>query len=141
MQTLICQQCSQPFQSADLRTFCSYLCRGKAQRGKPRSNRAHGDWQSKIYIAWRNMHYRCRSQEGYVAKGIAVCPPWFDYLAFKDWALANGYQEGLELDRKENHLGYFPANCRWVTKEKQSENRDFSQRGRAISEYRQRSNL
>lgn len=32
-----------------------------------------------------------------------------------DWAIKNGYREGLALDRKNNNKGYSPTNCRWVT--------------------------
>lgn len=29
-------------------------------------------------------------------------PEWLDFEAFYDWAIANGYQEGLEIDRIDN---------------------------------------
>ncbi|MDR3599375.1 MAG: hypothetical protein P4L49_02650 [Desulfosporosinus sp.] len=32
------------------------------------------------------------------------------------------FQEGLTLDRIENNEGYSPDNCRWATKQEQSEN-------------------
>lgn len=68
------------------------------------------------------MHQRCRKEASYITKGIKVCEEWKKYLVFKAWALENGYQKGLELDRKENHLGYSPSNCRWITHTEQQRN-------------------
>lgn len=33
------------------------------------------------------------------------------------WAINNGFEEGLTIDRIDANLGYNPLNCRWVTKE------------------------
>jgi hypothetical protein len=32
-------------------------------------------------------------------------------------------QEGLELDRIDNSKGYYPGNCRWVTRQENCNNR------------------
>ncbi len=62
------------------------------------------------------MKKRCVMYESYVARGIKVCEEWDkNFLAFKSWAEANGADPKLELDRKNNDLGYAPDNCRWVT--------------------------
>lgn len=37
--------------------------------------------------------------------------------------MANGYQEDLTIDRKENSIGYSPGNCRWTTREAQAWNK------------------
>jgi len=34
-------------------------------------------------------------------------------IAFYQWAFANGYKEGLHLDRIDNDLGYSSKNCRF----------------------------
>jgi hypothetical protein len=34
-------------------------------------------------------------------------------IAFYRWAFANGYKEGLHLDRIDNDLGYSSKNCRF----------------------------
>lgn len=37
--------------------------------------------------------------------------------------MANGYQEDLTIDRKDNDRNYCPDNCRWITLKKQQNNR------------------
>lgn len=96
------------------------------------SNYRHGDSvrgkRSKLYIIWAAMIDRAtninRADSKYYAdKGISVCEEWKDYTKFKEWALENGYQEGLSIDRKENSKGYEPSNCRWIPLKEQNSNK------------------
>jgi hypothetical protein len=65
----------------------------------------------------------------YGAKGIAVCDEWRDSPgAFYEWALANGYRDDLQIDHKENLLGYSAENCRWRTQGEQQNNRENNTR-------------
>ena len=51
----------------------------------------------------------------YAGRGIEVCEAWRrTRTLFFAWAQANGYQPGLQLDRRDNDRGYNPENCRWV---------------------------
>jgi hypothetical protein len=61
--------------------------------------------------------------ERYGKVGIKVCDGWHNPKVFIDWAIANGYSEDLTLDRKDNTLGYFPDNCRFLSREGQANNR------------------
>lgn len=57
----------------------------------------------------------------YGAKGISVFQDWLDNPThFEDWALANGYEDNLTIDRKNENKNYSPDNCRWITMEENS---------------------
>ncbi|MBQ6430832.1 MAG: hypothetical protein IJJ99_03020 [Oscillospiraceae bacterium] len=87
--------------------------------------------RNRLYNIWSGMHYRCEkpnasSYEFYGGRGICVCAEWsgkkgFDH--FREWAVAHGYADDLEIDRIDNDLGYEPANCRWVTHQENAFNR------------------
>ena len=60
----------------------------------------------------------------YGGRGITVCEEWRnDKMSFIEWALKNGYKEGLEIDRIDNDKGYSPDNCRFTTRLEQIHNR------------------
>ena len=58
----------------------------------------------------------------YGSRGIRVCDEWLDYSVFEQWAIANGYEDTLTIDRIDFNAGYNPDNCRWVSVETQSRN-------------------
>ncbi|MBQ7431271.1 hypothetical protein [Butyrivibrio sp.] len=67
------------------------------------------------------MKHRCYestddSYKYYGAKGIGICAEWLnDVFNFIQWALANGYQDNLTIDRRDNTKDYSPKNCHWTT--------------------------
>ena len=77
-------------------------------------NTIHGDAgknKSKLYETWKGTRKRCSNKNckdygNYGGRGIKVCKIWHDFRAFKEWALASGWQEGLELDRIDNNGDY-----------------------------------
>jgi hypothetical protein len=93
------------------------------------ANVKHGFSKSRLYIIWRGMLRRCHVPKSpdyawYGAKGIAVCAAWKnDFITFREWAMANGYDDSLTIDRIDGKGNYEPSNCRWATKETQSLNR------------------
>lgn len=44
-------------------------------------------------------------------------------MNFYNWAINNGYREGLSIDRIDNDKGYSPDNCRCATNKEQIRNR------------------
>ena len=92
------------------------------QLKRRKKNQQHGLTNTKLYNVWRNMKRRCASNNPpsfkyYRLRGITVWEEWeFDCMKFFDWAMKNGYKEGLELDRINNNGNYTPENCRFVTK-------------------------
>lgn len=59
----------------------------------------------------------------YADKGITVCDEWRHFKAFEEWAMANGWRRGLQVDRIDPSVGYCPQNCRLVTPLQNARNR------------------
>lgn len=82
-----------------------------------------------IRWAYNNMRYRChrtasRDYPRYGGRGITICEEWeHSYPHFHRWAIDNGYQIGLSLDRIDNNGNYCPENCRFTTMRNQARNR------------------
>ena len=81
----------------------------------------HGYKGTRLYNVWATIKGRCRCKSSgaypyYGAKGINVCDEWADdFVIFKDWALKNGYQKTLQIDRIDNDGNYCPENCQFIT--------------------------
>lgn len=80
----------------------------------------HGEWNTKLYAIWNGMIRRCHTSKSkkqtkyYKDKGIKVCDEWRDFIIFKEWALSNGYIEGLSIERIDINDDYKPSNCKWI---------------------------
>ena len=83
--------------------------------------------KTRLQSIWTNMKDRCNntnnpSYHRYGGRGITYCTSWEKFTPFKEWALSNGYNESLTLERVDNDKGYSPQNCKWVTRKEQSRN-------------------
>jgi len=94
-----------------------------------KNNFIHGYTRTRLYNTWLNMKQRCLNKNNphykyYGGKGVKLCTEWKnDFICFKNWALSNGYEEALTIDRIEVNGNYEPSNCRWITNKKQQNNK------------------
>lgn len=80
-----------------------------------------------MYRIWKSMRSRCNSPHDtdfrwYGAKGVSVCDEWKSFIAFRVWAINNGYTDSLTIDRINPFGNYEPSNCRWATMDDQRRN-------------------
>lgn len=93
--------------------------------------RPHGFFGTRLYNVWTGMKKRCLNSNNigfprYGGRGIRICDKWMSFIPFRDWALVNGYQENLQIDRIENDGNYKPSNCRFVTSTINNQNRSVT---------------
>ena len=100
----------------------------------------HGLHKHKLYSVYYAMLYRCYNPNAprwkyYGAKGIAVCVEWQTFEDFYKWAMANGYEDGLTIDRVDNQRNYEPDNCQWISRSENTRRAHLGRKsGRTIQE-------
>lgn len=97
-------------------------------------SKKHGYSGERLYRVWKGIKGRCnfpshKSYKDYGGRGIKVCEEWKnDYISFRNWSIANGYDENAEfgkctIDRIDVNGNYEPSNCRWVDLKTQAKNK------------------
>lgn len=105
------------------------LVHEKSRGCKSCSRTKHGALQHPLYRVIGGAIQRCYNTnspcyKNYGGRGIEVCDQWRnDRGLFVSWGLRNGWEHGLELDRKDNDGDYTPENCRFVSKSVNTNNR------------------
>lgn len=113
--------------SNDLKPKKTQSCGCLKKERVSEANYKHGETKTRLCGIWHGIRKRCHNPNSnyykyYGGKGITICPEWEDnYKSFKFWAILNGYQDNLTIDRIDNDDGYFPENCQWITSSEHGE--------------------
>lgn len=106
----------------------------------------HGMYGTRLYHIWNGLMGRCnnannKDYKNYGGRGISVYEKWKVPNEFFEWALSNGYTDGLSLDRIDVNGDYSPDNCRWISMKKQQRNKrnnrviEFNGEAHCIAEW------
>jgi len=105
---------------------------GKQMQALLRRNTKHGfakrGSKARLYNIWVRMKQRCfdpntDDYKRYGGRGVTICEEWLRFQYFHWWAVMNGYEDNLSIDRIDNDGNYEPGNCRWVSTSTQSRNK------------------
>lgn len=98
---------------------------------------------NRLYRIWGHIKTRCfnpnyENFHRYGGRGITMCDEWRNnFRSFERWALCNGYNEKLSIDRINNDGNYEPSNCRWISQSEQNKNTTANKKfnGKCISDW------
>lgn len=92
-------------------------------------NTKHGQSKSPLMQVWNAMKQRTSNPavsnyRNYGGRGIVVCEAWKNsFIDFYNWSIKNGYQKGLQINRKDNDGNYEPLNCEFISSVGNNNNR------------------
>jgi len=75
-----------------------------------------------LYYIWSGMIRRALNNNIKHYENVSISSEWTKYNSFRNWAINNGYEDNLSIDRIDNSGNYEPSNCRWTTQNVQNRN-------------------
>lgn len=93
--------------------------------------RTHGKRNTRLYNIHASMKQRCYNKNSenycyYGKLGVSICDEWKGENGFENfynWAIKNGYNDELSIDRINPYGNYEPSNCRWADAITQARNK------------------
>ena len=82
-------------------------------------------------IKYRCFNKNCQRYKNYGGRGIKICEDWLGYNGFNNfynWAINNGYSDGLTIERINVDGNYCPENCMWIPMKEQYKNKTNTKR-------------
>ena len=99
-----------------------------------RKNKTHGLSKTRLSRIFDGMRKRCyrpnnKDYMHYGGKGVKIFSEWMKNRAyFYEWAMKNGYDDDLTIDRINPSGNYSPENCRWITLSENSSRAQLARR-------------
>lgn len=95
---------------------------------KPKSRITYKMENTRLYHIWCGMKQRCynknkKGYKNYGGRNIQICDEWLKFENFYSWAISNGYEDNLTIDRIDSNGNYEPSNCRWASWKQQENNK------------------
>ena len=124
---------------------------GKKMLTKHGLSRINGK-KARLFRIWSGIKTRCynrndKAYQKYGGRGILICDEWLDFKSFHAWALNNGYNDTLSIERIDVNGNYCPENCKWIALPEQTRNRTTSRKftingiTKTMSEWARENNL
>lgn len=113
----------------NLRTGNTVSCGCFKKESISNQKRCHHMQNTRIYRIWCGIKRRCYNKNDehyhlYGGRDIKVCKEWREsFLEFYNWAINNGYDDSLSIDRIDFNRDYEPNNCRWANQKTQCRNK------------------
>lgn len=91
-------------------------------------NTTHNLRYHPLYQIWCNIKARCYNKnhhryKRYGARGIIILEEWKNnFQDFYNWAIANGWEQGLSIERENIDKNYESSNCKWIPLSHQQKN-------------------